>query len=70
MTKVIHVHLFYGRKNYYFGSIAAIYDVLTAKEVGMKMTSLLHAGLEDGGCVMTKRAMIRQDNLIRKKRDV
>ena len=70
MTKVIHVHLFCGRRNYYFGSIAAIYDVLTAKEVGMKKSSLLHAGLEDEGCVMTKRAMIRQGNLIRKKRDV
>lgn len=67
MTKVIHVHLFNGRRNYYFGSIAAIYDVLTAKEVGMTMNSLLHAGLEDEGCVLTKKAMIRQSHLIRKR---
>ena len=32
MTKVIHVHLIQGRKNYYFGSIPAIYSVLTADE--------------------------------------
>ena len=69
MTKVIHVHLFNGRRNYYFGSIAAIYDVLTAKEVGMTMNSLLHAGLEDEGCVLTRKAMIRQSHLIRKKQE-
>ena len=33
MTKVIHVHLIHGRKNYYFGSISAIYTVLTEDEV-------------------------------------
>lgn len=69
MTKVIHVHLFNGRRNYYFGSIAAIYDVLTAKEVGMTMNTLLHAGLEDEGCVLTKKAMIRQSHLIRKRQE-
>ena len=35
-VKVIHVHLIYEKKNYYFGSISAIYDVLTAG--GCKMT--------------------------------
>lgn len=65
MTKVIHVHLFNGRKNYYFGSISAIYSVLTAAEVGMTKNTLLHAGLSDGGCVMTKCAMIVQSHLIR-----
>ena len=38
MTKVIHVHLIHGRKNYYFGSISAIYTVLTEDEVGIKKT--------------------------------
>ena len=32
-VKVIHVHLIYEKKNYYFGSISAIYDVLTAQDV-------------------------------------
>lgn len=34
MTKVIHVHLLAGRKNYYFGSISAIFDVLTLDQIG------------------------------------
>lgn len=29
MTKVIHVHLIYEKKNFYFGSISAIFDTLT-----------------------------------------
>ena len=36
MTKVIHVQLMQGLKNYYFGSIPAIYSVLTAEEIGIK----------------------------------
>ena len=47
MAKVIHVHLLNGRKNYYFGSISAIYSVLTEEEVGIKKSSLLHAGLAE-----------------------
>ena len=69
MTKVIHVHLFNGRKNYYFGSISAIYSVLTAEQVGMTKNTLLHAGLADGGHVMTKCALITQSHLIRNGQD-
>lgn len=39
MTKVIHVHLHYEKKNYYFGSISAIYDVLTEEQVGITKNS-------------------------------
>lgn len=70
MAKVIHVHLLQGRKNYYLGSISAVYSVLTEEQVGIKKSSLLHAELVDGGVVMNKKAMIRQGELIRcKKRD-
>ncbi len=69
MAKVIHVHLLNGRKNYYFGSISAIYSVLTEEEVGIKKSSLLHAGLADGGVILNKKAMIRQGELIRGSRD-
>lgn len=65
MTKVIHVHLIYEKKNYYFGSISAIFDVLTEEEVGITKSSLQHTGLTDGGCKITKRAMIIQSHLIR-----
>lgn len=64
MTKVIHVHLIYEKKNVYFGSISAIFDTLTEEQVGITKNSLLHAGLTDGSVKYTKRAMIIQSHLI------
>ena len=55
MTKVIHVHLIYEKKNLYFGSISAIFENLTEKQVGITKSSLLHAGLTDGAVKYTKR---------------
>ena len=65
MTKVIHVQLLQGRKNYYFGSIPAIYSVLTAEDVGITQSSLERVGLSKGGVVLNKRAAIRAGDLIR-----
>lgn len=65
MTKVIHVHLIFEKKDYYFGSISAIYSVLSDTQVGIKKSTLLHAGLTDGGVKMTQRAIIKQSHLIR-----
>ena len=65
MTKVIHVHLIYEKKNYYFGSLSAIFDVLMEDQIGITKSSLLHAGMTDGSCKITRRAMIIQSHLIR-----
>ena len=67
MTKVIHVQLMQGRKNYYFGSIPAIYSILTAEEIGIKQSSLERVGLSKGGVVLNKKACIRAGELIRSK---
>ena len=65
MTKVIHVHLLFSKKNYYFGSIAAIFDTLTEEEVGITKSRLQHSGLSDGSSKITKRALIIQSHLTR-----
>ena len=67
MTKVIHVQLMEGRRKYYFGSIPAIYRVLTAEEIGIKQCSLERVGLSKGGVVLNKKACIRTGELIRSK---
>ena len=67
MTKVIHVQLMKGRKNYYFGSIPAIYSVLTAEDIGIKQSSLERVGLSKGGVVLNKKVCIRAGELIRSK---
>lgn len=68
MTKVIHVHLIREKKNYYFGSIEAVYDELDADTVGMKKSSLAHSGLTDGVHIITSRAIIIQSYLRRSKK--
>ena len=65
MTKVIHVHLIFEKKDYYFGSLSAIYTVLKDAQIGIKKRSLLHAGLTDGDVKITHRAIIKQSHLIR-----
>ena len=62
--KVIHVHLTGKRRDLYFGSLAAIFTVLTPKEVGCGYNYLRRAGLSGGGSVVTKTAIIKQSTLI------
>lgn len=69
MAKVIHVHLLHNidglkRKDWYFSSISAVYTVLTAEQVGATKNYLLHAGLAGNGTVCTKKAIIKQSQLI------
>lgn len=69
MAKVIHVHLTHEiegtkRRDWYFSSISAVYTVLTAEQVGVTKSYLLHAGLSGNGTVCTKRAIIKQSTLI------
>lgn len=68
IIKIIHVHLIFEKRDYYFGSISAIYDTLDENIVGIKESTLLHAGLGEGSCIPTRRAIIRQSHLIRTKR--
>ena len=44
-TKVIHVHLIFEKKDFYFGSISAIFKTLDEERIGIKKSTLLHAGL-------------------------
>ena len=64
MSKVIHVHLIFEKKNIYFGSISAFFEPLPENQVGSSKSSLLHAGLVDAIAKYTKRAMIIQSRLI------
>lgn len=68
MSKVIHVHIFSRpraeQKDYYFSNISAIYTILSPEEVGMAKNTLLHAGLSGNDTVVTKKAIIKQSQLI------
>ena len=62
--KIIHVHLTGKRKDYYFSTISAIYGTLTALEVGMTLNTLRRAGLAGGGTVITKKAIVKQTEVL------
>lgn len=68
MEKIIHVHLVFEKKDYYFGSIAAIYDVLTPEQVGVKYNTLRNAKWREISVYQTARAIIKQGELIRSGR--
>ena len=67
-TKVVHVHLVEphkGKTDYYFGSIAAIYEVLSAEVVGIRYDSLTNTiGGKDE--YANKKAFVRVARLVRK----
>ena len=65
MTKVIHVHLIFEKRDFYFGSISAIFDTLDEATIGIKKSTLAHSGLSDGSSLPTPRAIIKQSHLIR-----
>lgn len=68
MTKVIHVHLIFEKKDFYFGSISAIFNTIDEITIGVKKSTLLHSGLTDGSSFLTKRAIIKQSHLRRSTR--
>ena len=55
----------YKTKDFYFGSISAIFKILDEERVGIKKSTLLHAGLSDGTSLPTRKAIIKQSHLIR-----
>lgn len=72
MAKVIHVHIFSRpkgqKKDYYFSSITAVYSVLSKNDIGVGKNYLLHAGLSGNGSIVTKKAIIKQSELISNRR--
>lgn len=64
-TKVIHVHLIFEKRDFYFGSLSAIFSTLGEERIGIKKSTLLHAGMSDGTSLPTKKAIIKQSHFIR-----
>ena len=67
-VKVVHVHLIFEKKDFYFGSLSAVFDTLEEERIGINKSTLLHAGLTDGSIKMTQRARIVVSHLIRGNR--
>ena len=61
--KIVHGYLIFKKKNYYFGSLSAIYDYLNESEVGIKKSTLLHRSNET--TILTPKAIIIKSTLLR-----
>lgn len=66
VVKVIHVHFLNGRKNYYFGSVSAIFQKFSADDLGCTEESLRHLLTYDGSNHLTGKAYFYRSHLIQK----
>lgn len=55
------------RKVFYFHSIAAIYDLFTAEQVGCKVTRLWNIGVADGNSYHGRKCSITREPIMRKR---
>lgn len=55
-----------GRKVWYFGSLAAIYELFTPEQIGCKLETLWNDGLGYGEYKITKHCVITKEIMYRK----
>lgn len=59
-----------GRKVWYFGSLAAIYELFTPEQIGCKLETLWNYSLDYGGCKITNTCVISKEIIYRKAHKV
>lgn len=59
MQKVVHVYLIFEKKDFYFGSMAAIYDVLSPERIGTKYNTLRNYDWKNNSVFLTQKAIIK-----------
>ena len=59
-----------GRRVWYFGSLAAIYELFTPEDIGCKLESLWNTDLDYGEYKITKQCVIYKEKLYRKAHKV
>lgn len=68
-AKVVHLHLKKpknGQSDFYFGSVLAMYSVLTREDMGAHYRTITHA-LFHSGAYENKKCVVRLGELIRKR---
>lgn len=57
------------RTEFFFHSLAAIYEVFTAKQIGCKVTRLWNIGVSHGNPYEGRRCKITKERILRKTRN-
>lgn len=55
-----------GKKEYYFGSLSAIYDTFTSEQIGCGLVTLWKAKIEPGKEKKTSKCVISKHEVLRK----
>lgn len=63
--KVVHVHFLHGHKNYYFGSVSAIYRKFSYVDIGIGEVSLRHKLTKDGNHYINKMVVVIRSRMLR-----
>lgn len=63
--KIVHVHFLVSHKNFYFGSVAAIFKKFSEKDIGYSEEYIRHALVEDGNHLLSSKVLIIRSRLIR-----
>lgn len=64
LRKVIHVHFILTKKNFYFGSIAAIYKYFSPEELGCTKETLAHRLTHDDSHYITGKVLFIRKRLL------
>ena len=56
-----------GKKEYYFGSLSAIYDTFTNEQIGCSLKTLWKAKIEPGKAKRTKKCIVSKHEVRRKE---
>lgn len=70
---VIQVHFhnpINGRNDYFFGSLAAIYDTFSAEQIGCRKETLWNANIEEDKPKSTRCCVVYKHRVVRKKRSI
>ncbi len=65
LIKIIHVHFLVTHKNYYFGSVSAVFRKFTEKEIGCSEEYLRHQLTGNGNHHLSKRVLVIRSILLR-----
>lgn len=64
------IHLEYKGENYYYGSIACIFDYFTSDQLGITYNSLKNYGLSKDKPYVNSKCIIRKGQLVTKERNI
>lgn len=62
--KIVHVHFITTHRNYYFGSVTAIFKKFDRQTIGCSESYLRHILTKDGNHYLTKNVLIVRSRLI------